>query len=664
MRQIFTENIVEVCSGGWPADSLLHIPVTRAHPSIYNPSGQGASDTDGIDHVDSQYPALTANGYLLSASTCQHTYGFLPCAENAGGYIFQILVYQGLLIFAEWQVSRGSKVLFNIFGNRNFVGIIFRILTSLPAMLMMMLSGVLGSKENAQSLVSLGVGIYAGITVFTLTLQWGICLIVGARKLGQESRPDHSSPASCCLRVIEKLTELNDTGIKIDDKTRYTAGIMLLSLIPYVIVQLVDIFNTSHIVILIALIVSFSSLVSYFIYQECNPWIQERSLEYVKYEILRKAFLQYVERRGKLIDEDGNPNLRVINNFFAETDKDANGYICSDELEKLMNNFMPQKMNKKSSVSRAMEKFDTDKDDRINRSEFTKACIWIAADNNVQTRSDDSSSRDFLEEEFQQFNQMEENKLHINQILSKILKHYESKLLKEESFVTDDGEPNTESIKKIFRRIDINNKNKITRTELEQQVRTIKFEEVKTNYEDVVKEFFNYFDTDGNNTIDEENFVYGLDRWLRKAILVANCSDKTKSIDEYDKLSYTMRVPSFSISFVIVPLAMNTRTAIEALFPAGKKSEKTASLTFSEIYGEVVMNNLSGLTILLAIVYTKDLQWDFSAEVLIVLVVCAIVGILGYSSTKYPFWTCILAFLLYPISLGLFIYDKLDLRWN
>ncbi|KAL2475251.1 Calcium-binding EF-hand family protein [Abeliophyllum distichum] len=127
--------------------------------------------SDGIDHVDSQYPALTVNGYLLSASTCQHTYGFLPCAENAGGYIFQLPVYQGLLIFGEWQLSKGSK--------------------------------------------------------------WGICLIVGASKLGQKSRPDHSeSPASCCLRVIEKLTELNDTGIKIDDKTRYTAGIMLLSLIP------------------------------------------------------------------------------------------------------------------------------------------------------------------------------------------------------------------------------------------------------------------------------------------------------------------------------------------------------------------------------------------------------------------------------------------------
>ncbi|KAL2494764.1 sodium/calcium exchanger family protein/calcium-binding EF hand family protein [Forsythia ovata] len=311
-------------------------------------------------------------------------------------------------------------------------------------------------------------------------------------------------------------------------------------------------------------------------------------------------------------------------------------------------------------------------------------------------------------QEFQQFNQLEENKLEIDQILSKILKQAESQLPQEESFVTNDGKPNTESIKKLFRRIDINNKNKISRTELEQQIRTIQFEELKPNYEDVVKEFFNYFDTDGNNTIDEENFVYGLDRWLDKAIKVANCSPKTKSIDEYDRivwekklihgdsflwafvkcvfeivvgiviltflggplttsilqLSYTMRVPSFSISFVIVPLAMNTRTAIEALFPAGKKSENTASLTFSEIYGGVVMNNLSGLTILLAIVYTKDLQWDFSAEVLTVLVVCAIVGILGYSSSKYPFWTCILAFLLYPISFGLFIYDKLVLHWN
>ncbi|KAL2475260.1 sodium/calcium exchanger family protein/calcium-binding EF hand family protein [Abeliophyllum distichum] len=663
--------------------------------------------SDGIDHVDSESPALTANGYLLSSSTCQHTYGFLPCAENAGGYIFQILIYQGLLIFGEKQLSMGSKVLFNIFGNSKVVGIIFRILTGLPAMMMMILSGVFGSKKNAQSLVSLGVGIYAGISVFTLTLQWGICLIVGGRKLQQESTPEHSEfPASCCLRVKEKLTELKDTGITIDDKTRYTAGIMLLSLIPYVIVQLVDIFNTSHIVILIALIVSASSLVSYFIYQNLNPWIQQRSLDYSKYEILRTGFLKHLEQLGKLVDEDGKLNIPVIKNLFAETDRDKDRSITRRELEKLVLDVMKTgklNVNKQLAVSEVMKSFDFNNDEKINVHEFIEGCKnWIAETN------PSSSSTNFFDEDFQRFNKINENRPEeIDLIMSKILKHAESQILKAESLVTEDGKPNTDSIKSLFRQFDNDNNNEISKTELEQLIRTVKFEGFQPNYKDVIKELFKDFDKDGNHTIDEPEFVDGVEKWIDKAIQVADCSDKTSSIDEFDRivwekvvyqdsfvwacvkcafrivlgiviltflggplttsilqLSYAMRVPSFSISFVIVPLAMNMRTLIEAIFPASKKTENTANLTFSEIYGAVVMNNISGLTTLLAVVYAKDLPWDYSAEVLTVLVVCAVVGILGYSRTSYPLWTCLLAFFLYPFSLALFCYVQLVLHWN
>lgn len=70
-------------------------------------------------------------------SACDHQYGFLPCAENAAGYIFQMLVYQGLLIFGEKQIGKGSKVLFQIIGAGKFGGIIFRILTALPSMMLM-----------------------------------------------------------------------------------------------------------------------------------------------------------------------------------------------------------------------------------------------------------------------------------------------------------------------------------------------------------------------------------------------------------------------------------------------------------------------------------------------------------------------------------------------
>lgn len=40
-------------------------------------------------------------------------------------------------------------------------------------------SGIYGSKEDAQSQVSVGVGINAGITVFSLTIQWGMVMIYG-----------------------------------------------------------------------------------------------------------------------------------------------------------------------------------------------------------------------------------------------------------------------------------------------------------------------------------------------------------------------------------------------------------------------------------------------------------------------------------------------------
>lgn len=49
------------------------------------------------------------------------------------------------------------------------------------------------------------------------------------------------------------------------------------------------------------------------------------------------------------------------------------------------------------------------------------------------------------------------------------------------------------------------------------------------------------------------------------------------------QLSFAMKYPSFIVSFVVVPCAMNLRTVLTALFPASQKSERTASLTFSEV---------------------------------------------------------------------------------
>lgn len=95
----------------------------------------------------------------------------------------------------------------------------------------------------------------------------------------------------------------------------------------------------------------------------------------------------------------------------------------------------------------------------------------------------------------------------------------------------------------IFKQFDLDNNNEISKPELEQLIRTVKFGEFQPNYEDVVKELFNDFDKDGNNTINEPEFVDGLKKWVDKAIHAANSSDKANIIDEYDKVSITDLYP-------------------------------------------------------------------------------------------------------------------------
>ncbi|PIN24276.1 Calmodulin and related proteins (EF-Hand superfamily) [Handroanthus impetiginosus] len=661
---------------------------------------------------------------VLSTDTCEHMYGFFPCADNIGGYIFQIVVYQYLLIIGDKLVTKGSNTLFNIFGTGVYGASIFRILKVLPKMVMLIVSGVLKTKAGAQVQVSFGVGLYAGSTVFNLTLLWGMCVILGRKTLFPRTTSTNGSSVSNCAIAKKKLAQLKDTGTTIDKETCYTAGIMLLSLIPYIIVQLTDVAKSSletRVVILIALIVSTVLLLSYFLYQIFYPWIQERSLKYTKYENLLTGFLHHVQRhaKGKLVDENGQPNIHVIRGLFHQTDQDADKSITFLELEKLIHEIQCGKVQveKDYAMSEKLKVFDMNKDGRIEEHEFLEGCTkWINEAKQI-AESGDSSGR------IRNVFRPKKKRIGITEIehlMARILKHAHNQALEKEHLVTNDGRLNEERIKALFKQFDKDNKNSLSWSELEDLIySTVKSGHSQLNYQEMVEKLLSEFDTDGNNIIDEHEFVHGVTKWLIKAMDVTRCEDARRSIDEFDKImweevddlvyevgegdnwklklltwdfnkstlevilgiailtfvsgplmtsiqqfSYAIGVPSFFISFVIVPVAMDARSAILAIFPASQKSSRTSSLTFSEIYGRVVMNNVMGLSVLLAIVYIKDLKWDYSAEVLTILIVCAIIGLLAYTQTTYPLWTCLLAFFLYPFSLVMYYVLQYVVDWG
>ncbi|KAL3345234.1 hypothetical protein AABB24_024271 [Solanum stoloniferum] len=593
---------------------------------------------------------------------------------------------------------------------------------TLPRIVMVLASGISASKEKAQFQISSGISTTVGATVFNLTLMWGICLICGTKNMTDKPdfQPEESSP-------FKRLNGLRDTGVTIDKETSYTAGIMLLSLIPFVLVQPVTAFNSflgRRILIFITLVVSLILLVSYFLYQVLDPWMQERSLEYSKYENLLAGFLHHVQRhaRGKLINEEGQPDIDVIKRLFHETDRDADKCLTLAELENLILEMQSGKVvdvDKDYAIYKILNSFDKNNDKIIQEEEFVEGCKkWIEEAAQL-AQSDDSSSKRILRKAVEKYTQKQRDEIaEIEHIMARLLKHVQTQALEAEHLVKDDGTPNIERIREIFHQYDFDGNNAITKPELEELIGSVKFGEVEINRENTVKKVLRDFDRNGNHMIDEDEFVHGMTRWLNEAISVTKCPDKKRAIDEYDKIKWSevdkivyevetdgeinykfltwtfnksvlqvllgiaimtlcakplvisiedlsdaMGIPSFLIPFVMVPLALNARMAIAAIFPASQKSSITASLTFSEIYGGVIMNNIMGMATLLAVVCIKDLRWDYSAEVLIILVVCSVIGLLAFFSTTYPLWTCLLAFSLYPFSIVLFYLLECVFGW-
>lgn len=54
-------------------------------------------------------------------------------------------------------------------------------------------------------------------------------------------------------------------------------------------------------------------------------------------------------------------------------------------------------------------------------------------------------------------------------------------------------------------------------------------------------------------------------------------------VDAVDNFSDATSIPTFFISFVVLPLATNSSEAVSAIIFASRKKKRTSSLTFSEV---------------------------------------------------------------------------------
>ncbi|XP_044507194.1 sodium/calcium exchanger NCL2-like [Mangifera indica] len=670
--------------------------------------------SDGHEVTKQAFYLLNDKGLDSENQECQQMYGFLPCSNNVFGHLFLILVYEYLLFHGESYLAVGGEEIFKILGPGVFGASAFHLISALPETLLVLASELLSSKEVAEEYVYSGVGLLAGSSILQLTVIWGTCAILGCHVLHCELPP----PSSCLM------IRITDSGITTDKETSYIARIMFSSVTPFLIIQLLKVVPSSsgqQAVMLTDLFVTLVFLFLYFIYQIFQPWIQQRRLEYVKHEYLVLRILKHVQKHAlrQILTEDGRPNIAAIRRFFEDIDNNRDDVISPSELREVLLEvkFKGLHIDKEKAVAEVIKEFDIDGDQKITKDEFvTGFTRWLDEAKNAMDKK--YFSQKSLRDIYRVFhpwiqNKRKEREMKKN-LISEILQHVEKNAI--ESLMGEDGTPDEATIRRLFEKLDHDGNNFISQQELKELIVDIKFGKFPLNADEAVAKVIEELDTSGDRLINEEEFVSGIATVFKATPSFNEVPSKTetqndiykKTWEEADKLvddeksngevedkstwawckaimyvvtgivilsvlaepliysvenfSNSANIPSFFVSFILVPLATNFRAASSVISAAYQKKPRTTSLALSEIYGGVFMNNVLGFTVLLSLIYFRGITWEFSAELLVVVIVCTVMGAIASFRFTFPLWISVMAILLYPLSLFLvyLLNDVLD----
>ncbi|XP_050224917.1 sodium/calcium exchanger NCL2-like [Mercurialis annua] len=655
-----------------------------------------------VNYLEINSSILSSKPLNSTQHSCVHYYSFLPCATNIPGFIFQIVILEYLLLVGDKILTKGRQQLFSILGVGIYGATLFRVLAVLPTIVLLLASGLAQNREAARVRIENGAGSLAGSTVFYLTLQWGICIFLGRTKTAQDSLPHQKSKAKTkgCLVVKQKLSILKEYGVRTDKKTKYTAGIMLLSLIPLILAEIASTFKSppwSHILILVVLC---AALISYFIFQSRHQWIQERSLEYSRDQLLLAGFLDHLQKFAKrrLVNDEGKVDVSCIKRTFRNIDKNKDNHVSQEEFQDFLRNMKSGdlELDEEFAIDELMIQFDEDSNRLITEDEFVAGCDKIIRKAKKMIADKNDSSRKYLPRLHNMVQPLiDKKKAKIAEIEQELAQIWNTAHNQQLACLVTDGKPDEDKIRSLFTEFDKDNNKKMTVKELQGLIKS-KFGSAKFDHENIVKKMMKVLDIDKDKELHIDEFTDGMKKRLSgDSHLIDDCIEKekrsikkmsiralTKSIvlviigvgivsslglplvNNTQLLSEKIGISSFFISFVLLPFALNFKTAMATIFLASQKKEEASSIIFSEIYGAAFMNNILGLLTLVALIWARGFTWDYSAEVLVILVVSGVIGLIAFSRTIYPFWTSFMAFSFYPLSLLLFYVIRFVVGWK
>ncbi|XP_024370568.1 sodium/calcium exchanger NCL1 [Physcomitrium patens] len=538
---------------------------------------------------------------------CEEHYGILPCSVSLGGNAALLVIYGYMLLQAAQLLSDGSELLLTVMSPGIIGGLVLPILGAFPDALLITVSGLGASQAEAQQEVLVGMGLVAGSSVMLLTALWGACLIFGRCDLIPH-------PANGKLvakdRTLTKGFSLTETGVTSDEQTKWASWIMMATLLPYIVAQLprlIGLNTEGNFFIALAAIISGLSLIGYCTYQLVAPWIQERRIMWAQHRYRRShalhkvSHLTHQQNWGNLFTASGEPNEEVLLKLFGH--------------------------------------FDPDNDKHLTKTELKGLILGLG----IERHNGQVPDEDELQHWMSEFDVSRDNRISVDEFLQGI-----KRWMKSSSTATKkkNGAVAIDSQSSDHHGWDFEAQNaKFDLASLEE-------DSIEDEEDDESK------GTPTRGQVIAKAICY----LIAGAAVAAIFADPL--VDAIGGFSKASGISPFFISFIATPLATNSSEAISSLIFAKRKRKKNISMTYSQIYGAVTMNNTLCLGIFLTIVYFRGLLWDFSAEISVIFFATFIMGTVAAFRTTFPLWMAFIGLALYPLSVGLVVFLDFVCGWH
>lgn len=495
--------------------------------------------------------------------------------------------YGYVLFRASGLISEGSELLLLIPSLAGLVGVVvLPLLGAVPDGAIMLFSGM-GDIETAQETLSVGVGALAGSTIMLLTVPWGLSIIAGKVDLN----PDEDGNVIANYKGDQKLTPGNkitstDAGVTVTKEIKHGAFIMMLTTVPYFLIQIPasyleynksdDIASGEKNWAFLAFIISIGGFFWYLTMhmRESREHEQKvRRMEVMKNMLksgqlsLGGVFHDLVKASDK-VDVSANGNYQSIEDGSVEPSP-----LIMEHL--------------RTVLSMTFQKYDLDGDANLSKNEVGIFFKDLHESISIQD----------LDSLFLQFDKDDSRTITLDEF---VLLCY--------SVITAAHQGSTEAAVQS-----------VATAALES------FGEEEEEEEEIPGEIANLSPEKQEAAIKKMAFTM----LALGTALVLLFSDPM--VDVMQEIAGRLNISPFYVSFVLAPLASNASEVLASSYYASKKTTKTISVSFSTLLGASAMNNTFCLSIFMGLIFFRGLAWQYTAETIAIVLVQ---GIIYYMTTK------------------------------